>query len=89
MALGATSGNIRTLVLREGLILTAIGVAAGLALSLAATRILRTLLFEVSPRDPLVFSLVPVVLVVVAALACYWSARRATRVAPIEALRGE
>jgi putative ABC transport system permease protein len=89
MAMGATPGNIRTLVLREGLLLTAIGVAAGFALSLAATRILRTLLFEVSPHDPLVFSLVPVVLVVVAMLACYLPARRATRVAPIEALRGE
>jgi predicted permease len=89
VAMGATPSNIRALVLREGLILAAIGVAVGFALSLAATRILRTLLFEVSPRDPLVFSLVPVVLVMVAMLACYLPARRATRVAPIEALRGE
>jgi ABC-type antimicrobial peptide transport system permease subunit len=89
IALGATPGAILKMVLAQGLLTIAIGTAIGLAASFALTRTMRSLLFEVSPSDPLTMSGVAVLLVLIAALASYIPARRATRVDPTVALRYE
>jgi ABC-type lipoprotein release transport system permease subunit len=89
MALGATRGNILKMVLVQGLITTAIGTAVGLVGALLLTRTMRSLLFEVSPNDPLTVAAVALLLMVVAMLAAYIPARRATAVDPIIALRYE
>jgi putative ABC transport system permease protein len=89
MALGAAPQSILALVLRQGLGLTAAGVAAGLIASIALTRYLQTLLFEVKPTDPLVVGAVTALVLAVAALACWVPARRATRVDPVVVLRQE
>jgi putative ABC transport system permease protein len=87
MALGAERRDILALVLGEGLMWSGLGVAAGLALALPLMHFVRTLLFGVTPTDPLTFGLVALALVLVALLACYMPARRAIGVAPVEALR--
>ncbi len=87
MAIGADSGNVARLVLRQGLTLTLIGMAIGLALALAASRLLASLLTHVSSRDPVVYVLAPALLIAISLLACYVPARRAARVDPMEALR--
>ncbi len=89
MALGAQGRDVVKLLLRQGLTPLLIGVAAGLAGAIAATRVMRTLLFEVSVTDPLIFASVPLLLAVVALLACWIPARRATKVDPLVALRRE
>jgi putative ABC transport system permease protein len=76
-------------VVREGAILAAAGVLAGLVLALALTRFLRGMLFEVSATDPMTFALVACVLSAVALLASYLPARRATRLDPMIAIRSE
>jgi len=89
MALGAARPDILTMICKQGLRLTAIGLAAGLALAIALTRLMSKLLFGVSPTDPLTFATIIVLLTVVALLACFIPARRATRVDPMVALRCE
>jgi putative ABC transport system permease protein len=89
MALGARSGDVLRLVLRQGLKLTAAGVIIGIAAALGLTRLLTKLLFGVDPADPLTIVSVTVLLACVATLACWLPARRATRIAPTEALRIE
>lgn len=89
VALGARPADILRLVLGQGLRLTLLGLALGLAGSLAATRWMAGMLFDVSPTDPLTFGAVAALLTLVALLACYLPARRATRVEPLEALRCE
>jgi putative ABC transport system permease protein len=89
MALGARSADVQRLVIREGLGLTAIGVAVGLGLALLLGRLLGTWLYGVSPHDPLAFLLASVALGLVALLACWLPARRATRVDPMIALRAD
>ena len=89
VALGAGRSDILRLVVGHGLLLAAIGIGAGLALSAAAMPLARSLLYKVSPFDPLTFSAVATFLVMVAFLASYVPARRATRVDPVGALRGE
>jgi predicted permease len=89
LALGADRGDILRLVLGHGLMLAAIGVAAGLMLALAVTRFLASFLYGVSPFDPVTFIGVPLLLALVALLACWLPARRATKVDPIIALRAE
>jgi len=87
IALGANSADVLRLILRQGLTTTLIGVAIGVAGSLATARTIQSLLFGVKPTDPLTFIAVAATLVGVAALACYVPARRATKVDPIVALR--
>jgi len=89
MALGARRHDVLGLVVRRGMKLALIGVGAGLAGALAASRVLQSLLFEVQPFDPLVFLLVTLTLTAVALLACWLPARRASKVDPMEALRHE
>jgi putative ABC transport system permease protein len=89
VALGAERGDIMTLIVRRGLMLTIIGASIGLVLALALTRALKSLLFGVSASDPLTFSAIVTLLVAVALVACYFPARRATKVDPIVALRNE
>jgi putative ABC transport system permease protein len=87
IALGAQKSDVLTLVLRHGLLLSALGIGLGLGGALALTRLMKTLLFTVSSIDPLTFIIVPLVLGAVTLLACLFPARRATRVDPVEALR--
>jgi predicted permease len=87
LALGAQPGALRRAVMRQGLWLTAAGVVVGVLGALALTRTIKSLLFEVSATDPLVFTAIPVLLVIVSLIACYTPARRATKVNPLEALR--
>jgi predicted permease len=89
MALGATGGAVRSMVLREGMLLTAAGLVVGIGGAWAVTGVLSKLLFGVSPTDPLAFIGASVLLTGVALAACYLPARRATRVDPLTALRCE
>jgi putative ABC transport system permease protein len=89
MALGAQKRDVLKLVVRRGMVLAIIGTAIGLVASLALTRVMRSLLFEVTPTDWLTFVITSVVLLTVALLACYIPARRATKVDPLVALRYE
>jgi putative ABC transport system permease protein len=89
LALGAQARDVLGLVLRRGIALTLIGIAIGVAGALALTRLMMSLLFEVSATDPMTFAGVSVLLAVVSLLACYIPARRAAKVDPMVALRDE
>jgi predicted permease len=89
IALGAQIGDVRRMFLRQGLLLTATGVALGIGVALVLTRVMSVLLFGVGPADPLTYAAVSVALVAVALLATYVPARRASRVDPIAALRAD
>jgi putative ABC transport system permease protein len=89
LALGAQRGDVLRLVIGQGLRLALIGTVLGLGGALWLTRFVESLLFNVKPTDPLIFTAVALVLTVVALLACYIPARRATRVDPMVALRCE
>jgi putative ABC transport system permease protein len=89
LALGAATRDLLGLVLRQGMRLVMIGVGVGLIAALAATRLLRSMLFNVSSTDPVTFVLIALLLLGVSLLAIWIPARRATKVDPIIALRAE
>ena len=89
MALGARPRDVLSLVLRQGMGLTIVGLVVGIGVGSVATRVLSDMLYGVTPRDPLTFVGVPALLLLVAFLACYIPARRATRIDPLVALRYE
>jgi putative ABC transport system permease protein len=89
MALGATRATVRGMVVRHGLLLAGIGVAAGLALAVGASRLIESLLFGVSARDPLTYAAVAVALIAIAWLASWIPAQRAAGVDPAVALRND
>jgi ABC-type antimicrobial peptide transport system permease subunit len=89
LALGAQQGELRRMFLRYGLVLASVGVAIGLGGAVALTRLMRSLLFEVSALDPITYAAVPCVLFAAALLASYVPARRAAAVDPIGALKAE
>ncbi|HLH04753.1 MAG TPA: ABC transporter permease [Bryobacteraceae bacterium] len=89
LALGAPVAEIIRLFLRSGLLLSAVGCGAGMIAALLLTRLMKSLLFSVSPSDPLTFAGTACVLISVAALASYLPARKALKVDPVEALRAE
>jgi ABC-type antimicrobial peptide transport system permease subunit len=89
IALGAIPAQVRTLVLRQGLTLAAVGILIGLAGAVALTRLLGTLLYEVKSRDPITFVLVAAVMLGVSSFAAYVPARRASAVSPLQALRAD
>ena len=89
MALGAQVGDVRGLVMKQGLLQLAIGLLLGLALAVGVSSLLQMILFEVDPRDPVIFVVIGTVLSLTAATACMIPAVRATRVDPMHALRND
>jgi putative ABC transport system permease protein len=89
MALGASTSSVLRLILGQGLALAGLGLALGLAAAVVCTRLLTTILFQVQPNDPLVYLAVAVLLGLVALVASYFPARRATKVDPAIGLRYE
>lgn len=89
IALGAQWRDVLTLVLKSGMMLVAVGLTIGIAGAFVLTRLMTTLLFEVSPTDPLTFAAVALAVILAALLACYIPARRASKVDPLIALRCE
>src|SRR6202011_5636903 len=89
LALGAQKGELKWMFVRSALALTGIGVLIGLGAAAAIVRLMRTLLFGVSPLDPLSFGVVPLILVLAAALASFLPASHAAAVNPVDALKAE
>jgi ABC-type antimicrobial peptide transport system permease subunit len=89
MALGAQTRDVLKLVIRQGIGLTLLGSAIGVAGAVALTRMMKSWLFGVSPTDPLTFAVAALLLTIVALLSCWIPARRATKVDPITSLRSE
>jgi len=89
LALGAEPGNVAGMIARQGGLVALVGAAVGLGVALAGSRLIESLLYNVSPRDPGVFAATTALLVAVALAACWLPARRASRLSPMEALRTE
>jgi predicted permease len=89
LALGAEAGSLRAMFVRQALILAGIGVTTGMTASVALTRLMKSLLFGISPLDPLTYAVAPMVLVAATALASYLPARRAAAVDPVATLRAD
>lgn len=89
MALGASTGSVLRLILRQALICGSLGLALGLAAAAAGTRMLTSMLFQVQPNDPWVYLAVAALLGVVTLVASYVPARRAAKIDPLTALRQE
>jgi putative ABC transport system permease protein len=89
MALGARPADLSRLILRGGLAVVGAGILLGIVGALLLTRFLRSLLFETTPNDPVVYACVAFVLLLAAVLACWLPARRAAKVDPVVALRAE
>jgi len=89
LALGSPMGEVTGMFVRHGLVLSGIGAACGLTAAFALTRLMKSLLFDVSPADPLTYIAVSAGLIVAAMLASFLPARKAASVDPAEALRAE
>jgi putative ABC transport system permease protein len=89
MALGAQRREVMTLVLRRGLVLAAAGIVIGVAGAIGLTRYMSGMLFDLTPLDPTTYVAVTILFALVALLACYLPARRATKLDPMMALRHE
>ena len=89
LALGAQHSELRRRFVRHGLVLAGVGVVIGLLAAAGLTRLLSSLLFGVSPLDPVTYTAVPIILAMAAALASYLAVHRATAVDPVEALKAE
>jgi putative ABC transport system permease protein len=89
MALGAQMSSVIALIMKSGLLIASVGIGVGLAGAFVLTRLMRSLLFAVEATDKFTFASVSICLLVIALLACYVPARRATKVDPLEALRYE
>jgi ABC-type antimicrobial peptide transport system permease subunit len=89
MALGATPGQVRALVVTQGMTIALAGAGLGLVAALLLTRVMRGLLFGVAPSDPATFAAIAALLAALAFLACYAPARRAGRIDLLESLRSE
>jgi predicted permease len=89
MALGASQRTVLAMIVRQGLVLVAIGLGLGLLAASAVTRVMDTLLYQTAPHDPWTFAAVPVMMLAVSLLACYVPGRRAASVNPMSALRTE
>jgi putative ABC transport system permease protein len=89
MALGASASRVRAMILRQGMTLAIAGLFIGIVVAFVLARLLKTQLYEISPNDPATYIAVPIVLILVAALAAFLPTRRATRVDPVVALRHE
>jgi ABC-type antimicrobial peptide transport system permease subunit len=89
MALGAQRNAITGMFVRHGLLLTGIGIACGLVAAFATMRLMSSLLYNVSPVDPMTYATIPLGIAAIAWLACYLPSRRAATVDPVNALRAE
>jgi ABC-type antimicrobial peptide transport system permease subunit len=89
MALGAEPGHIRQLILRRGLVQLGIGIVLGLAGAIGVGRLLRSMLVQTGPNDPVTLASITILLLAVGITACLWPARQATRLNPVTALRYE
>ncbi len=87
LALGARQGDVKRMFVRQGLALAGIGLLIGLGAAAGLTRVMSSLLFEISPLDPMTYILVPLLLAMAVVLACYLPARRAAAADPVEALQ--
>jgi ABC-type antimicrobial peptide transport system permease subunit len=89
MALGAQRKTLTAMFVRQGLLLTGIGIVFGLAGAFAAMRLMSSLLFNVSPADPITYAAMTIGILAIAYMACYLPSRRAATVDPVDALRAE
>jgi len=89
MALGAQRTTLTGMFVRQGLWLTGIGIACGLVAAFATMRLMSSILFNVSPVDPITYATITIGVMVTAYLACYFPSRRAATVDPVNALRAE
>jgi len=89
MALGARRSSVVAMVVRQGIVLTVAGIAAGTLVAAPLTKLLASMLYGISPTDPLTFAAIPVIFLLVAAVACFVPARQATSIDPLTALRQE
>ena len=87
LAIGANRAQVLVMVLKQGIVLAAIGIGIGLVAAFGLTRLMRSLLYQVTASDPITYVIVPIALLVVTLIASYLPALRATRVSPTMALR--
>jgi len=89
MALGAQRETLTSMFVRQGMVLTGVGIAAGIVVAAATMRLMASLLFQVSPVDPSTYAIATICIISIAWLACYLPSRRAAVVNPVNALRAE